>query len=236
MLVSFYGPKAVTLDLPANVTFEASGAQAIGSATVRVNRESIAWDADVVPESGGFFVRISTPAGDFPCIADAPTWSPEGLEIRCQHVHAWMKTRHVSASRNLYGLTAGAIARRAVIDAMISLGSVPITLGSFVESPPVIAAFDFRGQSLMSVLTDLQNQSGQSWMLDERLRFHWRSQTGRYREITLVDDGKYVGNLQRTPLADQYAEDIEVEQSGRTFTARNGDAPALWPAQRLTRL
>lgn len=236
MLVSLYGSTAVTLDLMADVTWQPSGGQGIGSATVRLNRDSAAWHEDVISEFGGMLVRISTPAGDWMGIADSPVFSPAGAELRCQHIHAWMKTQHVSTVRRLHGLTAGAIARRALQDAMIGLGSVPVTPGSFVEAPPVLAAVDFRGQSLLSVLTDLQNQTGQVWVLDNRLRFHWRQQGGQYREHTLIDDGQYLSTLQRTPLADQYAQDIEVERSGRTFTARNPDAPALWPAQRITRV
>lgn len=238
MLVTLRNSTGLTLDLDAEPTWEASGGQSIGSARLRIPRESAAWSADVISESGGFLVDILTPAGKWLGIADAPTWTANGsgMDVRAQHVTAWAKTRHVSASRTFVGCTAGAIVRRAVADALVGLGSVPVTIGTIVEAPPVIALYEFKRQSLLSVLTDMQDQTGQQWVIDDLLRFSWRQQVGRYREVTIIDDGKYVGNLQRTPLADQYAEDIEVEQGGRAFTARNPEAPALWPAQRITRL
>lgn len=238
MLVTLRSTTGLTVDLDATPTWEAAGGQSIGSARIRIGRESAAWNSDVVDERGGFLVEILSPAGRWLGIADAPVWQANGsgMEVRAQHIHAWANTRHVSASRVMVGCTAGAIVRRAVLDALTGLGSVPVTLGSFVEAPPVIALYVFKRQSLMSVLTDMQNQTGQQWQIDDLLRFHWKQQTGRYREITIIDDGRYVTNLQRTPLSDRYAEDIEVEPSGRTFTARDGDAPALWPAQRLTRV
>lgn len=236
MLVTIRGATGITLDTFAEPTWEASGGQAIGSARIRIPRDSAAWDADVISETGGFLVDIESPAGLWRGIADSPTFSPEGMELRAQHIMAWAKTRHVSTFRRLHGLTPGAIAKRAVEDALVGLGSVPVTIGPIVEAPPVLSVFEFKGQSLLAVLTELQNESGQAWVIDNLLRFSWRQQVGRYRELTLIDDGKYLRTLQRTPLADQYAEDIEVEQSGRTFTARDATAPALWPAQRVTRI
>lgn len=236
MLVTIRYRRGITLDCYADVTWEASAGQSLGSARVRIPRDSPAWDADIISESGGFLVDITTGAGRWRGIADAPVWSPEGMEIRCQHIMSWARIRHVGTTRRLHGLTPGGIVRRAVTDALIGLGSAPVTVGAIVEAPPVIASYEFKGQSLLTVLADMQQQSGQAWLITNDLQFEWRQQVGRYRELTLVDDGRYLSTLQRTPLADQAAESIEIEQSGRTFTARDGTAPLLWPAQQIERI
>lgn len=235
MLVTVRGQRGITLDCFAEPTWAASGGQAIGSASLRIARDSLAWDSDIINEQGGMLVDIHTAAGLWRGIADRPTYTPAGMELEALHINAWATIRHVATGRRMFGVTAGAVAKRAVRDALVGLGSVPVTMGAILEAPPLIN-YAFDGQSLISVLTDLQNQTGQTWLIDDLLRFAWVQQVGKYQELTVIDDGQFLGHLSGDRLADQYLETVEIEQSGRTFTAFDRGAPALWPAQRITRI
>lgn len=236
MLVSLYSQSSVTLDLPADVTWQTSNGQQFGSAKLSIPRTSRAWNADIVSERGGFLVRIHTPVGDWTGIADSPSYTPAGMSLDVLHLNTWAAQRHVAAHRRFCGLSGGAIAKRAVEDALAGLGAVPVTIGPILEAPPILNTYEFKRQTLLAVLTDLSRLTGQQWTINERLQFTWRGQIGQYREFLLIDDGKFLDRLQRTPLADQHRERIEVEPSGRTFTAYDRTTPALWPAQEIVRL
>ncbi len=236
MLVRIGRHNGLLLDLPATVTWEATAGQSLGSATISVPRDSAAWSDEVISEYGAFLVQALSPAGIWSGIADSPTWTPAGMSFRAQHLMSWARVRHVSTSRRFAGVVAGVIVQRAIQDALIGLGSAPVTIGPVVMAPPVIANYEFRGQSLLSVLADMQNQTGQSWQIDDVLRFSWVQRVGRYRELTLVDDGRYVSSMARTPLADQHRETIEIEQSGRQFGVTDTGVPGLWPSQQIERI
>lgn len=236
MLVSLYSQLSVTLDLPAEVTFSTSNGQQFGSAKLTIPRNSRAWSTDIVSERGGFLVRIHTPVGNWQGIAESPTFTPSGMSMDVLHLNTWAQIRHVAAHRRFCGLSGGAIAKRAVEDALAGLGAVPVTIGPVLEAPPILNTYEFKRQTLLAVLTDLSRLTGQQWTINERLQFTWRAQIGRYREFVLVDDGKFLDRLQRTPLADQHRERIEVEQSGRTFTAHDRTTPLLWPSQEIVRI
>lgn len=236
MLVRIGRHDGLLLDLPATVTWETTAGQSLGSATISIPRDSAAWSEDVISEYGAFLVQVLSPAGTWTGIADSPTWTPAGMSFRAQHVMSWARVRHVGTSRRFAGVTASAIVRRAVQDALTGLASAPVTIGPVVAAPPVIASYEFRGQSLLSVLADMQQQTGQAWVIDDALRFSWVQRVGRYREITLVDDGRYVSSMARTPLADQHRETIEVEQSGRQFGVTDAGIPGLWPSQQIERI
>lgn len=235
MFVTIRAQRGITLDVNAEPVWEASGGQAIGSARLRIPRNSQVWDSEYINEDGGMLVDIQTPAGLWRGISGVPAFSPDGMEITAQHIMAWAKLRHVG-NRTFAGVTAGDIVRRCVQDALGGLASVPVTLGPILVAPPVIGLYTTKGQSLLSVLTDMQNQTGQAWVINDLLQFVWVQQVGKYREATLIDDGRFLTSLSRTALSEQFAEDIEVEQSGRTFTAYDRGVPALWPSQRITRI
>lgn len=236
MLVKLTGQKSIMLDLPCELTFSTSNSQSFGSAKLTIPRHSAAWNPDIISERGGFLVQVFSQVGNATLIANTPVYTPTGMTVEALHVTAWCDIRHVSPSRTLVGMTAGAIAQLAVKDALMGLGSVPITIGPILQAPPIVNEYRFQRQTLLSVLTDLQKQTGQQWQLDESLQFRWVSQTGKYREFVLIDDGRFLDRLQRTPLADQHRERIEVEQSGRTFTAHDRTTPLLWPSQEIVRL
>lgn len=235
MLVSLYSQSSVILDLPAEVSWQTSNGQQFGSAKLTIPRNSRAWSTDIVSERGGFLVRIHTPVGNWQGIAESPTFTPSGMSMDVLHLNTWAQIRHVAPYRAFYGLSGGIVAKRAVEDALMGLGSIPVTIGPVLVAPPVVN-YEFKRQTLLSVLTDLSRLTGQQWTINERLQFTWRSQIGRYREFVLIDDGKFLSRLQRTPLADQHREHIEVEPSGRTYTAYDRTTPALWPSQEIVRV
>lgn len=236
MLVNLHGERAVILDLPAEVTWASAQGQSFGSASIRILRDSIAWDAEIISEHGGVLVEIITAVGTWRGIGDTPVYRTDGMAIQALHLNSWTRIRHVASHRLFCGVSAGVIVKRAVQDALVGLGSVPVTIGPILHAPPVIADYTFKGQTFLSVLTDMQNKTGQVWTITDALEFTWRSQIGRYRELTLIDDGRYLDRLQRQPLADQIAETIEIEPNGRTFTAYDHGVPALWPSQQIVRV
>lgn len=235
MLVSLYSQSSVTLDLPVEVTWQSSNGQQYGSAKLTIPRSSRAWDSDIISERGGFLVRIHTPVGNWQGIAESPTFTPSGMSMDVLHLNTWTHIRHVAPYRAFCGLSGASIVKQAISDALVGLGSVPVTIGPMVEAPPIIN-YEFKGQTLLSVLTDISRLTGQQWTINEQLQFVWRSQIGRYREFVLVDDGRFLGRLQRDPLANQIREHIEVEPSGRDYTAYDHTTPALWPSQEIVRV
>lgn len=235
MLVSLYSQSSATLDLPAEVQWSTSNGQQFGSAKLTIPRTSRAWSADIVTERGGFLVRIHTPVGDWIGLADTPSYTPVGMTLDVLHLNTWASIRHVAPYRRFCGVSGGIVAKRAVEDALLGLGSIPVTIGPILVAPPIVN-FEFKRQTLLSVLTDLSKLTGQQWTIGNDLQFRWVSQIGKYREFVWIDDGKYLPRLQRTPLADQHREHIEVDPAGRTFTAHDRTTPALWPSQQIVRI
>lgn len=235
MLVTLRGGALqATLDIGASVSWNTTESGEFGVATLTVPRDSAAWNLDVVLEDGGFLVDIMTQFGAWTGVADRPQWRPAGMRITVHHIHEWLSLRLVGR-RAFAGVTAGAIAYRAVQDALAGHGTLPITAGAILQAPPVIPLYEFDRQPLMDVLTDLHERTGQSWWLDRHNRFVWGNRQGQYRERTFVDDGRLFQHLQPGTLVQLDDEVIEVEDGGREFSAR-GSAPLLWPRQRLERI
>src|SRR5690606_31020018 len=154
-------------------------------------------------------------------IADIAEWGPESVTIRVLDIHEWVRSRLVAGQRLFRCCSAGIIVRVALRDAFVGLGSVPITVGAIVDAPPLIDQYQFDRQPLESVLSDLQEQTGQVWRIDARtLRFDWQMSAGKYHDSVLVDNGTLIDNIQLGTLREQNREVIERDRrTGRTFSA-----------------
>lgn len=235
MLVTIRGQKGVTLDLFAEVTWAAALDGSYGSAIVQVPRDTAVWATDVIDENGGFLVEIINQFGFWRGVADRPRWRPAGMELDVHHVAEWVELRRVSPNRQFAGATAGQIVRRAVKDALVGLGSVPVTVGPILQAPPLIPLYEFARQTVSDVLSEMHERTGHIWWLDDDLAFHWGQRQGRYRETPVTDDGRLFQEIQPGTLSDVALEIIEVRDGGQEFSVR-GNAPLLWPDQRIERV
>lgn len=234
MLVLIHGgERPAALDLGADVTWTSPLSGDFGTTTLTVPRESAAWAADVIPTDGGFLATVLTQFGPYRGVCDKPTWTPAGMTIIVHELSIWVSLRLVGV-RTFVGCTAGMIFRRAVSDALLGHGSLPITLGPVLHAPPIIPLYEFTRQPLIDVLNDLHELSGQIWWLDSDLQINWGLRPGRFIERTLVDDGRLFGELQPGTLEAEEASLVEIQEDGLEIRLR-GNAPLYWPKERLVR-
>lgn len=202
-----------------------------GSATFTVPREHPAWEHAALLARGGMLVTI----GGWRGVADMPRFTAEGAVISAIDVQEWARMRPVGARRVFRSCSAGVIVRAAVHDAFTGLGVVPVRVGAVVDAPPLIPIFRFNRQPLEQVLSEMQEQTGQVWRVDdERMTFDWQMTLGRYIEDVIVDDGALIPSVQPGSLREQYREVIERDgRTGRVFSAYSGRVPVTWPAVRV---
>lgn len=235
-LVTISHEKSVTLNIDVTVDWFTSAGREFGKAVFIIPFESAAWDEEVINEKGGFIVHISTQYGIWSGVATQVEDHDAGFEVTAWDFRVYVGTRSVAPNRSFHGVTAGIIAKRAFEDALVGLGGLPFTVGSILEAPPIIAQYQFTGQKLQDVLTELAERTGHHWTIDHQGIFHWVSISGVSHDYILIDDGLFRDKLQRRPLREEFSESIEVEDTGRTFTVYNPSVPLTWPSQEIREL
>lgn len=233
MLVTVAYERSVTLKVDAEVDWVTSSGREFGKAVFTIPAGSAAWDDEVINERGGFIVHITTPWGNWSGIAVTVEDVDAGFEVTAWDYRVFTENRHVSPHRSFHGVTPGIIARSAVEDALVGLGGLPFTIGSILEAPPIIDQYEFTGQSLVQVLSELAERSGHYWYISNDGVFNWVSMVGIARDYILVDDGLFRDKLQRRSLREEFAESVEVENTGRTFTVYNPGVPITWPSREV---
>lgn len=221
----------VALDLQANVTFQAPASRTHGTATITLGRGGPGWDTALTISEGGTYVELITAGGTFKGVTDAPEFAPDSCKITVLALSTWLDGRLVAHRPTYQAMTAGTLARRAALDALGGLGAASIVPGVFCEGGQPLSSYQFSGQSLLSVLNDLTQRSGQEWEIDDAGRLNWQPRSGRYLELTLVDDGRLFGSDQAVSLTDRSREVIEQDANGVVFDVVSGDVPVLWPRQ-----
>lgn len=228
MLASIRGPESsITVDIPASVQWVISDTRRHGEAKVTIPRDSSAWVEEVINDEGGFFFEIYTSGRIWRGIADVPVYSEAGAEITVRSISHWLNIRHVGY-QTYYGVTAGTIAKAALRQGVTT--AVPLTIGTILEAPPIIAEYEFRGQSVLNIFTDLSELTGQTWTINDDYQVNWIPRQGKHHELWLIDDGRLLDNIQTGSLGDTYSEIIEIDDVGRRFSAFKW-SPALWPQQ-----
>lgn len=222
----------VALDIPASPEWTMSDLRRHGEMKVTIPRNSTAWSADVISDDGGFFFEVPTPFGLWRGIADVPVYSDAGADITVRNITHWLSIRTVGFQQ-YYGLTAGAIAKEAVRQGLLTI--LPVTIGTILEAPPIIPNYEFRGQSVLDVFTDLSELTSQTWELDELYRVNWLHRQGDQHELWIIDDGKILPRIQTDTLGDAFSETVEIDDTGRRFSAFEYTSP-LWPQQREVQL
>lgn len=183
---------------------------------------------EVVAEHGGTVVRIYAEGAVWLGIGDVPARTDRGIQLRAAHVLAWLDIRAVSSYRRFLGCTAGTIARAALIDGIVGLPGVPLIPYRFCEAPPHVDEYEFRGQSVLQVLVDLMELTGQEFWIDEQLRVSWVPWQVRYRPVVLTDADGLLGPLPGESLQEQAREVHEVRH-GVDWTVVDLRIPSVWP-------
>lgn len=229
MLAVVRGPEsAKAIDLPASVEWTMTDLRRHGEARVEIPRDSLLWDEEIIADKGGFFFEIYTSFGIWRGVSDVPEYTETGASIVVRNLTHWMTIRNVGRNVTYYGLTAGAIAREAIRQGILTI--LPITVGTILEAAPIVPEYTFNGQTVIQVLNDLSDLTNQTWEIDEHYQFNWLPRQGNHHEIWIVDDGKILPKIQLTTLNNTFAEVIETDDAGRQFSAFTYTHP-LWPKQ-----
>jgi hypothetical protein len=185
-------------------------------------------DPAVVAEQGGTVVRIYHDGRAWLGIGDIPERTDAGIRLRVYSPLAWLDIRSVSDGRKFLGCTAGAIAKAALAEGLGGLPGAPVVPGRFCEAPPHIDEYEFRGQSVLQVLVDLVELTGQEFVLDEGLRLSWLPWAVRWRDVVLTDADGLLGPLPGESLQEQAREVHEVRR-GLDWTVWDLRVPSVWP-------
>lgn len=232
MMVRIGDSASVTLDLPVSaLTWRAAASGELPRATLRIPRGGPAWEPTVLNPEGGSWVEIHAgPHGVWRGVTDVPRPEGNGAVVDCFHVSQVLAIRTVPDRVTLIGLTAGAIARLCASRALGPLAVMAIPLGTFVEAGPSIPEFALRGQSLLDVLRELHEITGQEWSLDPRTgRLSWVAREGRPREERTLLDLRGLVNPPQASLADVAREVTEVLPDGTSYTVIAPDVSPRWP-------
>lgn len=236
MLITIRNQRSQIIDIQAEISWTANGDRQLAKASITIPRDSPGWSAEVIDERGGFIVECDSRYGRFVGVADRPQYTELGAEITVHHIGVWLSLRRVRNGLTIPATTAGTILRIAFADAFSGRASTPLILGSILDAPPLITEFSFHGQTFLDVVTQLMDETGHVWEIDERLRFNWGARQGQYRPYWLIDDGQLFARITPGTMGDQYAETLETSTDGHSTTIYANDVPMFWPAQRVVRI
>lgn len=183
----------------------------------------------VIPAGGGAIVTIAGRRRAWRGVTDVPSLRDDGtVTVRVYAVERWLDLRQIPVRVTWYGVTAGAAVRHALRITLGGLAEAPVLPGTVVEAAPILTAVEFSGQSLLSLLIDLHERTGQEWYLDEAGRLHWVASVGRYRPFILTDAGGVLDVRTRDQLPDVAREVGEV-RAGVPWDYQDLRVPGTWP-------
>lgn len=229
MRVKLSYTSSITLDLFASVKWTAPGAREFGTADFSIPRAhpSLTYAAlgSYLRLGGGSLVEIETPSlGLWRGIIATPVWSAAGVQVHAMHITYLLNVRIVARSRVLSNLTAGAIFAAGVNDALNGIGAQVLRPGTFLEAAPVIPSYEFRGQPLAQVGTDLNQATGQEWRISDDGAISWIPPRGTLYERLMCDDGDIVDVVKSVDGTEQAAEFIARDNAGHEYIAVAGNA------------
>lgn len=235
MRVEITGPdRTVLLELETTVRWAASVSGNRPEASFTLPRHSPAW-GETLDDRGGWVARIRTPRGSLTVITNRPETDARGMHFQGLHVSYWLE-QPVQMERAFHSALAGHVVRAVFRDAILGNERSPLKLGSVLMAPPLVD-IEISGQTVLDVLTELRNQTGHEWMLDDTaLTFSWGPREGRSHEHWIVDDGALFERVQHGSLLDEPAQVIEIEPDGGRYTSINPNAPIYWPRSEVVRL
>lgn len=227
-LVELRSQRTVLADLAVQFRERLPVLRELPEAEIAIPHGHEADDPAVVAEQGGTVVRVYGEGAAWLGIGDVPERTADGLRLRAYAPAAWLDIRPVSSGRRFLGCTAGAIARAAVEEGIGGLPGAPIVPYRFCEAPPHVDEYEFTGQSVLQVLVDLMELTGQEFWVDEQLRLSWLPWQARYRPVVLTDADGLLGPLPGDSLQEQAREVYETRR-GIDWTVYDLRVPSVWP-------
>jgi hypothetical protein len=183
----------------------------------------------VLPASGGALVTVPGRRYAWRGVTDVPERDATGrVTVRAYSIERWLDLRAIPVRTTWYGVTAGAAVRHALRITLGGLAESPILIGAIVESAPVLTSVEFAGQSLLALMVDLAERSGQEWWLDDSGRLHWVAAVGRFRPYLLTDAAGELTIRARDQLLDVAREYAET-RAGVPWEYRDLRVPGTWP-------
>lgn len=229
MLVTLTNTDTITVDLPVDsLSWAVTSAGELGQARFTIPRNSPAFSAAYFDEDGGSLVRFSHgQLGDWPGLIDGDmTIDGTGAVIQAGHMTALAGIRTLAVSRTFRAITAGAIARVAVMDALSGLGKLVMQPGTFVEAAPIIPEFTFTGQYLTEVLNTLAELSGQEWVISNTGLISWLPRQGSLYAPWLAEPSALSAGSRTANPRERVSEYIVRDGLGRAYSAYNNDLAA----------
>lgn len=229
MRVTLTYTSSITLDLQTSVTWAMPGSREFGTADIVIPRTHPSFSYSTLGSylrpGGGSLVEIDGGSlGFWRGIVTNPVWDAAGVRVHCLHIATLLQLRVVARSRVFTALTAGAIFSAACRDALDGIGAQVLRPGTFLEAAPVIPRYEFRGQTLAEVATDLAGQTGQEWRIADDGSISWVPPRGTLYTQLLCDDGDVVDVVKTVNGQEQASEIIARDSLGREYVARAGNA------------
>jgi hypothetical protein len=184
------GPAQWTEDYPVSaLAWQLPGSGQPGKATVFVPGSSPGASRTYIDTTGGLsrvhiadadlgewdgFVKLAQGAGG------------GGLTLQCEELSGALAAE-LAGEGTFTGLTAGTLALEAYRRAFGGQSNPPVVPGTFADAPPVLLTYSFGGRTLLDVLSDLSQQTGQGWSIAGG-RLSWGVPQGRAYEAYLCDD------------------------------------------------
>ncbi|MGD9891410.1 MAG: hypothetical protein AB7R89_16170 [Dehalococcoidia bacterium] len=150
-------------DLPVRVTYRAAATLQDGDAAVFVPRTSPAHHPDYLADAEIDAVPITINPGQLGAwhgLAMAVDEDEDGVDLQCVHISRLLKSLPVPRDQTITNQPAGAIVKQVVTQVFGARGSSLLVPGRFTLAPPLIS-FDLTGQDTGSVVSTLQQLTGQ---------------------------------------------------------------------------
>lgn len=184
--------------------------------------------AYVDDENGESYVRITHDTlGEWAgvvCVVDA---GEGGATVIARDLGWLLSRRNVGQNRTFQALTAGLIVRQAVQDGFAGLAGSYLGHGSYLEAAPVVASYQFRGQSVAAVLGDMQAATGHDWSVtlsQGGALVNWLPPLGTLSETHLSEDAHLVGAGVRMDASERIAEATARGTDGTVDTVTDGES------------
>lgn len=187
------------------------GTGKFSSATIFIPRDNPLFSSQYIDEKGGSLVRIDhTELGEINGFIDGPKSikiNSSGATLQIQDI-ANLANTVVLTEQTFTGLSSGALAREMFTQAFAGPLGRALTVGSFLETPPLVPYFVFTNGTLTDNLNKLSTYvTGQGWYITSgpfTSKFNWGVVNSRLYPIPLIAG------------LDIFNDELEVDTSGLT--------------------
>lgn len=115
---------------------------------------------------------------------------------------------------------AGLIAKSAVISALTGNAHLNVKPGTFLLAPPAVPQFSLTDiKTLGDILSDLEEQSGQTWEIDENSNFNWVADAGRFHENLYCQGADFDWLGTEYHINEKLSYVVGINRNGQRWTA-----------------